>query len=50
MINVDKLSEGVDYELIPAPDNEQAWNIRVLTGPFVETIVQFGAISIKSKP
>ena len=46
MINVDKLSEGVDYELIPAPDNEQAWNIRILTGPYVETVVQFGAISI----
>jgi len=46
MINVDKLSEGVDYELIPAPDNEQAWNIRVLTGPYVETVVRFGAISI----
>ena len=46
MINLDKLSEGVDYKLIPAPDNEQAWNIRVLTGPYVETVVQFGAISI----
>tara|TARA_B100001094_G_scaffold45084_1_gene40021 strand:+ start:48 stop:356 length:309 start_codon:yes stop_codon:yes gene_type:complete len=46
MIDVDKLSEGIDYKLIPAPDNEQAWNIRVLTGPYIETVVQFGAISI----
>ena len=46
MINVDKLSEGVDYELIPSPENEQSWWIRVLTGPYVETVIQFGAISI----
>ena len=46
MINIDKLSEGVDYELIPSPENEQAWNIRFKTGPYVETVVQFGAISI----
>ena len=35
MIDIDKLSEGVDYELIPSPENEQAWNIRILTGPYV---------------
>ena len=35
-----------NYKLIPAPDKEQAWNIRVLTGPYIETVVQFGAISI----
>lgn len=46
MINVDKLSEGVDYKLIPSPENEQSWWIRILTGPYVETVVQFGAISI----
>ena len=46
MINVDKLSEGVDYKLIPSPENEMSWWVRILTGPFVETVVQFGAISI----
>ena len=46
MINVDKLSEGIDYELIPSPENEQSWWIRVLSGPYVETVIQFGAISI----
>ena len=35
-----------DYELIPDPSDEQAWNVRILTGPYVETVVQFGAISI----
>lgn len=46
MINVDKLSEGVDYKLIPSPENDQSWWIRVLTGPYVETVIQFGAITI----
>lgn len=46
MINIDKLSEGVDYELIPSPENDQSWWIRVLTGPYVETVIQFGAITI----
>ena len=46
MINVDKLSEGVDYKLIPSPENEMSWWVRILTGPFVETVVQFGSISI----
>lgn len=49
MIDVDRLSEKVDYELIPSPENEQSWNIRVLSGPYVETIIQFGAISIDGK-
>lgn len=46
MINIDKLSEGVDYKLIPSPENDQSWWIRVLTGPYVETVIQFGAITI----
>ena len=37
MINIDKLSEGVAYELIPSTEstNDQAWWIRFLGGPFV---------------
>lgn len=35
-----------DYELIPAEDDEQAWNVRVLTGPYNETVLRFGSISI----
>lgn len=50
MINIDKLSEGVDYELIPgAVENEQAWWIRFLSGPFVETVVSFGNLQIDGK-
>ena len=34
-----------DYELIPDPSDEQAWNVRILTGPYVETVIKFGAIA-----
>jgi len=41
------MKEDVDYKLIPAQvDNEQAWEIRILTGEFVETVLRFGNISI----
>ena len=51
MINIDKLSEGVDYELIPSTEstNDQAWWIRFLRGPFVETVVQFGNVRVNGK-
>jgi len=51
MINIDKLSEGVDYELIPSTEstNDQAWWIRFLGGPFVETVVQFGNVRVNGK-
>ena len=39
-----KKTEGVDYELIPSEENEKAWNVRILKGDFVETILQYGAI------
>ena len=41
------MREGQDYELIPdteGSDNQQSWNIRILTGEFVETVVVFGNI------
>lgn len=34
-----------DYELIPAEDDEQAWNVRLLTGPYNETVLRFGSIA-----
>lgn len=46
MINLDKVSENVDYELIPVEGspNEQAWDIRILTGIFTETVIRYGNI------
>lgn len=44
-INLARKAEGVHYELVPSDEHEQAWNIRILEGNFVETVLQFGAIS-----
>lgn len=39
--------EDHDYQLIPADtDNEQGWDIRILTGDFIETVIRFGNIAI----
>jgi hypothetical protein len=50
MINIDKMSEGIDYEMVPSPiENEQAWCIRFLAGPFVETVISFGNLQVDGK-
>ena len=38
-----------DYELVPSDEDEQAWNVRLLTGPFNETVLRFGAISLNEE-
>ena len=43
------LIELKDYELIPDNDNINDWNVRILSGDFVETVLKFGAISINKK-
>jgi len=45
----DKKTEGVDYELIPSEENEKSWNVRILKGYFVETIIQYGAIKFNEE-
>lgn len=46
-IDLEKLSENVDYELVPVDnvENDQAWDIRILRGEFVETIIRYGNIT-----
>ena len=34
--------ENKHYELIPG--NDDKWNIRILEGPYVETVIQFGTL------
>ena len=46
MINVNRLSEGVDYQFVPSATDNKAWNVRFLTGPFPETVIQFGTIQV----
>lgn len=38
------LVELKDYELVPAPEDDQAWAVRVLSGDYIETILRFGTI------
>lgn len=38
-----------DYELVPSDEDDQAWNVRLLTGPFNETVLRFGAISLNEE-
>tara|TARA_B100001059_G_C17472154_1_gene397568 strand:- start:92 stop:367 length:276 start_codon:yes stop_codon:yes gene_type:complete len=38
------MKENVDYELIPCIVDDR-WNVRILTGDFVETVIQFGTLS-----
>ena len=39
-----KLIENQDYELTPS-DND-GWNVRILSGEYVETVFQFGKITV----
>tara|TARA_S200000501_G_C20558531_1_gene627737 strand:- start:40 stop:348 length:309 start_codon:yes stop_codon:yes gene_type:complete len=48
-IDINRKSEGVDYDLIPDYSDEQAWNIRIKTGDFIETVIKFGNISADGK-
>ena len=41
--------ENIDYELTPASDNEYGWNVRILVGPFVETVIRFGNLAANEK-
>jgi hypothetical protein len=43
--NLNKKNEGVDYELVPSDEHEQAWNVRLLSGNYPETLLKYGTIS-----
>jgi hypothetical protein len=47
-MSIQTVSEGIHYELVPADelDNEQAWNVRILEGDYVETVIRFGNIGV----
>ena len=42
-MSLQAVSEDVDYELIPCDDvaNEQAWDVRILRGDFIESVIRF---------
>jgi len=43
------LKENIDYEIIPDHQDEQAWNVRILKGPFTETVIKYGVIKFNKK-
>lgn len=46
------MQENKDYVLIPADgidNNDQAWDIRITSGEFVETVVRFGNVAINGE-
>ena len=38
--------ENVTYQLVPGDDGDQHWLVRFMDGPYTETVIQYGAISI----
>ena len=49
-MNLNKVSEGIHYNLIPNDDpNSQAWYVRIEEGDFVETVIRYGAISFNDE-
>ena len=46
-LNINKVSEGIDYQLVPVDDspNDQAWEVRILTGEFTETVIRYGNVA-----
>lgn len=45
-MKLNKPCEGIDYKLVPVDDadNDQAWDVLFLEGPFPETTIRYGAI------
>ena len=43
--SLSSMKENKDYEIIASDEDADAWNIRILTVDFVETVIKFGAIS-----
>ena len=44
------MKENVDYEIIPDRADDQAWNVRVLRGPYTETVLKYGVVRFNEIP
>ena len=45
---VDKLSEGIHYEIIPSSLDEKCWDVRLLE-EFPETVIRYGNVAFDGK-
>ena len=43
------MEEGVHYEIIPDRKDDQAWNVRILSGMFTETVLKYGVVKFNGK-
>lgn len=49
-MNLDKVCEGVHYELTPSDQgNEMSWDVRILQGSFPETVIRFGKLRFEEE-
>ena len=43
------LVEDKHYQIIPDKGDDQAWNVRILSGTFTETVLKFGVVKLNGK-
>ena len=43
------LKEKEHYEIIPDKGDDQAWNVRILSGTFTETVLKYGVVKFNGK-
>ena len=43
------LKENEHYEIIPDKGDDQAWNVRILSGVFTETVLKYGVVKFNGK-
>ena len=43
------LKENKHYEIIPDKGDDQAWNVRILSGTFTETVLKYGVVKFDGK-
>ena len=43
------LKENKHYEIIPDKGDDQAWNVRILSGTFTETVLKYGVVKFNGK-
>lgn len=41
------MKENIDYELIP--NDDESWDVRILTGDFIETVITYNVLSVDEK-
>ena len=43
------LKEGYHYQIIPDKGDDQAWNVRILSGTFTEPVLKYGVVKFNGK-